>query len=105
MGSPKKAWMPGASPGLTIGYTAAVIARSKCDEAIQILLFALDCFAVARNDAALLRQTRGLSRLSRQFQNMHAGIGAVDDVDIAALVGLEIVGLDRDLAAVLAVDL
>ena len=35
---------------------------------------------------------------------MQAGIGAVDDVDVAALVGLDIVGLDRDLAAVLAVD-
>ena len=35
---------------------------------------------------------------------MQAGIGAIDDVDIAALVGFDIIGLDRDLAAVLALD-
>jgi len=28
----------------------AVIARSICDEAIQLFLFALDCFACARNN-------------------------------------------------------
>src|SRR5579872_4562215 len=52
-----------------------------------------------------LRQPRDLASFSRQFQNVQAGIGAVDDVDIAALVSLDIVGLDRDLAAILAVDL
>jgi hypothetical protein len=36
---------------------------------------------------------------------MHPGIGAVDDVDIAAVVDVDIVGLDRDLAALLAVGL
>src|SRR5579872_5890137 len=51
------------------------------------------------------RQPRDLASISRQFQNVQAGVGAVDDVDIAALVGLDIVGLDRDLAAILAVDL
>ena len=39
-----------------------------------------------------------------QFEDVQPGIGAVDDVDVAALVGLDIVGLDRDLAAFLAVD-
>ena len=35
---------------------------------------------------------------------MQAGIGAIDDVDISAVIGFDIVGLDRHLAAVLAVD-
>src|SRR6266702_4262012 len=50
------------------------------------------------------RQAGCGARWSRQFQNVHSGVGAVDDVDVAAFVGLDIVGLDRDLAAVLAVD-
>src|SRR3954470_22896588 len=36
---------------------------------------------------------------------MHPGIGAVDDVDVSALVALHVVGLDRPLAARLAIDL
>jgi len=36
---------------------------------------------------------------------LKTGVGAIDDIDVAALVGLDIVGLDRDLAAVLAFDL
>src|SRR6266581_4696045 len=32
-------------------------------------------------------------------QNVHAGVGAVDRVDVAALVDLDVVGLDRGLAA------
>src|SRR5580765_2690695 len=32
---------------------------------------------------------------------MQAGVGAIDSVDVAALVHLDIVGLDRDLAALL----
>jgi hypothetical protein len=39
------------------------------------------------------------TRLAGQFQNMQAGIGAVDSIDVAAVVGLDIVGLDRDFAA------
>src|SRR5204863_9127137 len=34
-------------------------------------------------------------------QNVQAGVGAVDRVDIAALVDLDVVGLDRGLAALL----
>src|SRR6476620_475990 len=41
---------------------------------------------------------------ARQFQNVQAGIGAIDDIDVAALVGFDIVGLDRDLASLLAID-
>ena len=44
-------------------------------------------------------------RLAAQFEDVHAGVGAIDDVDVAAGVGLDVVGLDRGLAAVLAVDL
>src|SRR3989442_3377538 len=36
-----------------------------------------------------------------EFQNVHAGIGAIDDVNVAAIVDLNIVRLDRDLAALL----
>src|SRR5215813_11301017 len=36
-----------------------------------------------------------------EFQNVHAGIGAIDDVNITAIVDLNIVRLDRDLAALL----
>src|SRR5438552_14427507 len=36
-----------------------------------------------------------------QFQNVHAGIGAIADVNVAAIVDLNIVRLDRDLAALL----
>src|SRR6266702_6603164 len=35
---------------------------------------------------------------------MQARVGAVDDVDIAAVIGLDIVGLDRDLASLAALD-
>src|ERR1700735_2317679 len=51
------------------------------------------------------RQIDDLARITGQFENVHARIGAVDDVDVTALVGLEIVGLDRDFAAILAIDL
>src|SRR5258706_16091543 len=33
------------------------------------------------------------------LQDVQAGVGAVDDVDVAAVVDVDIVGLDRDLAA------
>jgi len=38
-------------------------------------------------------------RFAGQFEDVHPGIGPIDDVDVAAIVGLDIVGLDRDLAA------
>ena len=60
--------------------------------------------ARARNDERL-RQPRRLSGVAGQFEDVHPGVGAVDDVDVAAVVGLGVVGLDRSLAAVLAVDL
>src|SRR5262245_34578678 len=52
-----------------------------------------------------LRHPRDRARLAAQFQDVHAGIGAVDHVDVAAVVGLDVVALDRDLAAVLALHL
>ena len=55
--------------------------------------------------AARSRQSGDGAGLAREFENMHSGVGAIDDVDQAAIVGLDIVGLDRDLAAVGAVDL
>ena len=43
------------------------------------------------------------ARFASQFEDVHAGIGAIDDVDVATIVGLDVVGLDGDLTAVLAV--
>src|SRR5437588_11055713 len=40
----------------------------------------------------------------RELQDVHPCVGAVDDVDIAALVDVDVVGLDGDLAALAAVD-
>src|SRR5207302_2288540 len=39
----------------------------------------------------------------RELQDVHSGVGAVDDVDIAAVVDVDVVGLDGDLAALAAV--
>src|ERR1700747_915750 len=61
------------------------------------------CTMVRRLSIASL-QAGHLPSLARELEDMHAGVGAVDDVDQAARVGLHVVGLDRDLAAVLAVD-
>src|SRR6266852_3843470 len=52
-----------------------------------------------------LLQSRDRARVAGDLEDMHPGIGAVDDVDVAAVVGLHVVALDRDLAAILAVDL
>ena len=60
---------------------------------------------VRRRPGSVLLQPGDRARLAGHFQNVHAGIGAIDHIDVAAVVGLQIVALDRDLAAVLAVDL
>src|SRR6516225_2509958 len=52
-----------------------------------------------------LPQSCDRARLAGQLQNVHAGIGPVHHVDVAAVVGLDIVALDRGLAALLSVDL
>src|SRR5262245_58373590 len=52
-----------------------------------------------------LLQSRDPPRLAGELEDVQPGIGAVDDIDEAALVGLDIVALDRGLATVLAVDL
>src|SRR6266536_2648657 len=44
-------------------------------------------------------------RRAGELQDVQPGVGAVDHIDEAALVGLDVVALDRGLAAVLAVDL
>src|SRR5262249_20755058 len=54
---------------------------------------------------ASLLQPRDRARLTGQLQNMHAGIGAIDHVDVAAVVGFHVVALDRGLAAVHSIDL
>src|SRR5207249_8967883 len=48
-------------------------------------------------------ELRDLAGGSGELQDMHASIRAVDNIDIAAVVDLEVVGLDRDLAALGAV--
>src|SRR6266516_249765 len=52
-----------------------------------------------------LRQARDRPRRAGELQDVQPGVGAVDHIDEAALVGLDVVALDRGLAAVLAVDL
>jgi len=55
--------------------------------------------AMAANSASpSSRQAGNGTRRPGQLQNVQPGIGAVDDVDVAAFVGLDIVGLDRDFA-------
>src|SRR5258706_3136538 len=49
--------------------------------------------------AARSESVRHLAGVSRGLQDMQPGIGAIDDVDIAAVVDVDVVGLDRDLAA------
>ena len=49
------------------------------------------------------RQPRDRARRAGELKNVHAGVGAVDDVDIAAVVDFDIVCLDRHLAALLAI--
>src|ERR1700694_4229409 len=55
-------------------------------------------------DSPVSGQSGRSARGAGQFQNMQAGIGAIDDVDISALIGFDIIGLDRDLAAFPAFD-
>jgi len=50
-----------------------------------------------------ISKIRDLARLARDLQDVHARVGAIDDVDVATVVDLEVVGLDGDLAALLAV--
>src|SRR6266446_7548295 len=59
--------------------------------------------AARRVRDSLIREVRDLPGLPGQFQNMQPGVGAVDDVDIAAIVDLDIVCLDRHFAALLAI--
>jgi hypothetical protein len=54
---------------------------------------------------AVLFETRGAARVAGQLEDVQAGVGAIADIDVAAIVGLDVVALDRDLAAVLAVNL
>ena len=60
---------------------------------------------VRRAHAGSRLQTRHGARLAGQLDDVHAGIGAIDNIDVAAVVDFGIVGLNRDLAAVHAIDL
>jgi len=53
----------------------------------------------------LPRESGDLPGFSRQLKNVQPRIGPIDDVYVAAIVDLDIVGLDRNLAAILPVDL
>src|SRR5919204_2845368 len=55
---------------------------------------AIACSSVAGRDAA---------GLADESDDVQAGVGAIGQIDQAALVGLHVVGLDRDLAAARAV--
>src|SRR5436309_2595445 len=52
-----------------------------------------------------LLQSRNLPCRAGQLQDVQAGVGAVDHVNVATVVGLHVVALDRDLALILALDL
>jgi hypothetical protein len=52
-----------------------------------------------------LFQARDASCLAGELQDVHAGIGAINDIDVAAIVGFHIVALDGDLTAILAIHL
>src|SRR6476469_10004946 len=52
---------------------------------------------------ALLREVGDPPRGAGQLEDVQPGVGAIDDVDIAAIVDLHVVGLDGSLAALLAV--
>src|ERR1700681_4633412 len=45
-----------------------------------------------------LRKIRHLARRAGQFEDVQAGVGPVGDVDIAAVVHIDVVGLDCDFA-------
>src|SRR5206468_9011732 len=49
-------------------------------------------------------QSGDLARLARQLEDVQTGVGAVDDVDVAALVGFDVVRLDRGFAPLPAID-
>src|SRR5437899_8507215 len=50
-----------------------------------------------------LREVRDLLRVTHQLEDVHAGVGAIDDDDVAAVVDVDVVGLDGDLARLHAV--
>src|SRR6516162_10103017 len=62
----------------------------------------------ARNSFTLPKRQQLLRNdrpgIAGQFEYVHPGVGPIDHVDIAAIIGLDVVGLDRDLAIVLTVD-
>src|SRR6267142_2287692 len=49
-----------------------------------------------------MARSKNFVPLSLELEDVHPGIGPVDCVDVAAVVHLEVVGLDRDLAALVA---
>src|SRR5689334_13797817 len=51
-----------------------------------------------------LLQTGDLPGRAGELEDVQAGVGAIDDVDVAPRIRLDVVGLDRGLAAVLARD-
>src|SRR5215472_12046067 len=53
----------------------------------------------------LARESRDPARLAGQLEDVQPRVRTVDDVDIAAIVDFDVVGLDSDLAAIRAVDL
>ena len=57
------------------------------------------------HDAMRALHSSGFAGIADDLQDMHPGVGAVDDIDKTAVVGFDVVGLDGDLAAILAVDL
>jgi hypothetical protein len=51
------------------------------------------------------REVRGAPGIAGELEDHEARVRTVDGIDVAAVIDLDVVGLDRDLAAVRAVDL
>src|SRR6266699_6988329 len=58
-----------------------------------------------REEFAAIRRSGDRPGAARELQDVQPGVGAIDQIDEAALVGLDVVALDRGLALVLSVHL
>src|SRR4051812_23871635 len=86
-----------------IRRTRITCSSGSCDSPSPPALGERETPSLARREGArALGEARDLARLAGELEYVHTGIGAVDDIDVAAIVDLDIVRLDRDLAALLA---
>jgi len=58
---------------------------------------------IASSSRSLVRQVRDLSGVTGEFEDVHSGVSAIDDIDVAAIVDFDVVCLDRHFAALLTI--